>query len=217
MFQLSIEVEDVGQLLFRVFVHNVGCRQPGPFVHSHVKRSVEAEREAAAFVVEVVARNAKVGQQAVNFLHSIVAHPLLDIPEVAADKGESVIVDHVLLSIGILVEAVEVAVEPQASQDLAAVSAAAESHVHIDTVRPDSQAVNAFCQKHWYVVCLCRDNHLSQSISAEGFAAAMMSSSALPNSSLPICVSSTFSFDHISMVSPIPMNLMFCWMSAIAR
>ena len=160
LFQFAVQVEDVGQLFLAVAVHDVGSRQRRPFVHAHIQwRLLKAEGEAARLVVEMVTGDAQVGQQAVDMLHAIVAHPLFHISEVAPDEGESVVVDDIFLRIGILVETVEVTVRPQTAQNLAAVAAATERDVHIDPVGLNGQPVNALLQKHWYVVCLCSDNH----------------------------------------------------------
>ena len=96
----------------------------------------------------MVTRHAQVGQQAVHMVHAIVAHPLAEIPEVAPDKGEPVVIDDIPFSVGILVEAVEMALSIQMTEDFPAVTATTEGNIHINTVGLDSQPVNALLEKH---------------------------------------------------------------------
>ena len=153
VLQLSIEIEDVGQLLLTVVVHDVGSGLFPLFVHAHVERCVEAEGEPAALVVQMMARHTEVGQQTVDLLHVVVAHPVLDISKVASDEGESIIIDDIFLRIGILVEAVEVAFLPQATEDLPAVATPAECHIYINTVGLDFKPVDALPEEYWNVIC----------------------------------------------------------------
>ena len=120
----------------------------------------KTEGETARLIIKMVTRNAQVGQQTVDLINSVVAHPLLEIPEVAPDESKPLVVDDVLFGIGILVETIEMSIWPQVLQYFPAVTTTAKSDVDIDTVRLDSQPVNAFFPKHWYMVCLRRDNHL---------------------------------------------------------
>ena len=167
--QLTVEVEDVGQLLLGAVVDEVGRRGARAPVHAHVERSIEAEREATALVVEVVTRHAEVGQQAVDMVDAVVAHPVAQVAEIGPDEGEARVVDKapctvavllglqdILLGVGILVEAVEVAVGAKAAQNLARVASATERDIHINTVGLDGKSVDALFQKHGYVVdCGC--------------------------------------------------------------
>ena len=99
-----------------------------------------------------MARNSEVGQQPVNLLDAVVAHPVLQIPEITSYKCEALIADDVLLCILILVEAVQMSLCPQPTEDLTAVSAAAESHIYVNTVGLDLKPVDALLQEYWYMV-----------------------------------------------------------------
>ena len=144
--QFPIEVEDVGQLLLPIGVQHRGGSRARPLVHSHVEGSLETEREATGGIVEVMTRHAQIGQQAVDVVNAVEAHPVLQIPEVRAHKRESAVVDDVPLGIGILVEAVEVSLFAQPAQDFARMAPTAERHVHIRAVGPDVQTVDALLQ-----------------------------------------------------------------------
>ena len=97
-------------------------------------------------------RHAEVGQQTVHVFYTVVAHPLLDIPKVAANEGESIIIDDILFGVCILVETIEVSLSTQVPQNLTAVTAATKSDIHINTIGLDSQPVNALLKKHRHMI-----------------------------------------------------------------
>ena len=160
--QLAIEVHDGGYLLLAVVVHHVGGRQCGALVHAHVERCVGAQRESSAGLVEVVRRHAQVGQQPVDVLFAIIAHPLLHVAEVAAHKHQPlVVVVDVLLGILVLVEGVESSLWPQTAQYLVRVAATAVGDIYIDTIGLDVQPVDALLQQDRYVICGVGGYHFS--------------------------------------------------------
>ena len=108
--QFAVQVEDVCKCLLLVFVYDIGSSLARSFVHSHVERRVEAEGEASALIIEMMARYTQVGKQPVNTFLAIVAHPVLQVSEVGAYEGEVLIGDDVLFGVGVLVEAVQVTV-----------------------------------------------------------------------------------------------------------
>ena len=105
----------------------------------------------------MMARYTEVCQQPVNLLHTIVAHPVAKIAEVAPDKGETLVVDDVPLCILILIEAEETALRTKMPEDLTTVPTATEGHVHINAVGLDVKPANALLKEYWNVICLgCR-------------------------------------------------------------
>ena len=92
-------------------------------------------------------------------LNAVVAHPVAQVAEVGSDKREAVVVDkaswprrgaigllglqHVLLGVGVLVEAEEMAVGTQPVYNLTGVAATTEGDVHIDAVGLDVKTVDA--------------------------------------------------------------------------
>ena len=101
-----------------------------------------------------MARHTEVGQQPVNLLDAVVAHPVLQIPEITSYKCEALVADNVPLCVLVLIEAVQTPPGAQPAEDLAAVSAAAEGHVYVNTVGLDSKPVDALLQEYWYVITL---------------------------------------------------------------
>lgn len=96
---------------------------------------------------QMVARHAKVGQYAINMLHIVVAHPVLQIPEIAPHKGKALVaIRYVLLCIGVLVKTVEVGVIAKPPQYFAAVSASAKGHIYIDATGLNVKPVHCFVE-----------------------------------------------------------------------
>ena len=89
-------------------------------------------------------RHAEVGEQAVDMLHTIIVHPVLQIAEVAAHEREAVArIGNVALRICILVEAVQMCAVGEARQYLARVATATEGDIHVYAARLDVEPVNA--------------------------------------------------------------------------
>lgn len=92
-----------------------------------------------------MARHAKVGKQSINMLHSVVAHPILEVAEVAPYEGKSFIsLRNVLLGIGILVEAIKVGFGVEPTQYLAAMTATAEGHIDVYAAWLNVESVYGF-------------------------------------------------------------------------
>ena len=83
-------------------------------------------------------------------VNAIIAHPILQIAEIASHKGEVALVERLAVKlphhVKILIKAIEVAFGPEAAQDLTAMPAAAKGHVDIYTAGPDIQPVDALFQ-----------------------------------------------------------------------
>ena len=82
----------------------------------------------------------------------MIAHEVLQIPEVAAYKCESLVVDDVTLCISVLIETVEVGVARQAFQNFATVTTAAKRDVDIDFVLSDVKPVNTLFEQYGHMV-----------------------------------------------------------------
>ena len=95
-----------------------------------------------------MARHTEVGQYTIELLHTVVAHPVTQVAEVAAHEGETLVVHDVALGIGILVEAVEAPRSIHAAQYLTRVTATAEGHVGIHAALLDGQPVDRLVQHH---------------------------------------------------------------------
>ena len=199
VFQFPVEIEDVRQSAFVGFVEQFGSRHSGPFVHPHIERGIETEGESPRLVVEMMARHAQIGQQTVDVLHIVVAHPVFQVAEIASHERETLVVHDVFLRVGILVETVQMALLAQSAQYLPAVTAAAERHVHIDAVGLDVQSVDTLLQENRYVI------HVAHSLFP--FSVSFITSSrACANVSASMKGFSVFSTAQISMVSSMPMN-----------
>ena len=156
VLQFAVDVEDVGELFLVVRVHYLGSGASGALVHAHVERRVEAERESAFGVVEVVRRHAEVGQQTVDVVYLVVAHPVLQVSEVAAYERKAVAgVGNVALGVGVLVETVEVCAVGEPREYLARVPSATEGDIYINAARLDVESVDALAEKHRYMICCC--------------------------------------------------------------
>ena len=93
----------------------------------------------------MVARHPKVGNQAMDVVHTVVAHPVRQIAEVAAHKRKAFVAfGNIAFGIGILVEAVKMTVVAQAAQNFAAVTTTAKGDINIGARRVNVTAVDAF-------------------------------------------------------------------------
>ncbi len=135
--QFPVEVEDVGQLLFIGLVHDLRCRGSPFCVHSHIQCGIEAERESACLIIEMMARYPKVGQQTVYLLHAVIAHPVAQVAEITSNEGEPLITWYIPFCVCILVKTVQMTVLAQSLQYLFAVPATPKRHIHIDAVGTD--------------------------------------------------------------------------------
>ena len=104
LFNSPYRKKKVGQLLLAIRGHHLGGRLQSPLVHTHVERTLEPERKSPLRVVEMVKRDTQIGQNPVDLLHAIVAHEVFQIPEIAVDKREPLIVETVAPGILVLVE-----------------------------------------------------------------------------------------------------------------
>ena len=103
----------------------------------------------------MVRRHPEVGQQSVDVVDAVVAHPVFQIAEVAAHKGELFVGgSDVAFGIGILVEAVQMSASGQPAQYLARVSAAAECHVYVYATGLDVEPAHTLVEQNRYVVAL---------------------------------------------------------------
>ena len=107
----------------------------------------------------MMARHTEVGKQSVYPLHAVIAHPVLQIAEVAPHEGEVVLRFHVVFRVGILVETVEMPCISEARQYLAAMTATTEGDVYVYAVRLDVEAVDALVEENRYVVCIYDSCH----------------------------------------------------------
>ena len=147
ILEFAVEEKHIRQPLFGVVVHQIGRLHSGPPVHSHIERSVKTEGEASLFCIEVVARHAEIGNQSVDSLHPIVTHPVCEIAEVASHKGKAfVTLRNVVLGVGILVKTVEMAIRSEASENFAAMSAAAEGNIDVGATGLHVKPVNTGLQ-----------------------------------------------------------------------
>ena len=67
----------------------------------------DAAKLFQALRIEVMTRHTEVGQQSVDLLDAVVAHPVLQITEITSYKREALIADDVLLCILVLVETIQ--------------------------------------------------------------------------------------------------------------
>ena len=200
--QLTVDIEDVRQLLLAVVVEDVGSGYSRAFVHPHIQRRIETEGEPTGFIVEMMTRHAEICQQSVNLFHTIIAHPVAEVAEVAPDEGEALVVNHVLLGILILVKTVKVALFVEVPEYLTAMPSTAEGDIHINAAGLDIKPADALLKEYWNVICLGCCDHRAVS-------AFMMSSNSRLKSSSVRSVFVKSCGDQSSMVSSIPMN----WMS----
>ena len=138
LLELAVEAEDVCQLIGSVAVHHVGSAAPRTLVHAHVQGGILAVAEASRRIVEVVARHAEVGQQAVDGVDAVVAHPVVEVAEVAAHELPAPVAapaprDGIL----VLVEAEQPSLATEAAQNLTTMAAAAECSIHVNAISLD--------------------------------------------------------------------------------
>ena len=161
IFQFAEKLEDASQLLLLIRVEHIGGGVSAACVHAHVERRVKSERKSACFVVEVVARHAQIGQNAVHPLDfTVIAHPVGEETEVGGHKGEPLVFGHVVSRVGILIEAIKPTFCPEASENFAAVTASAESGVDIRAVRAHIEAVDGLAEQHRNVISGTERGHV---------------------------------------------------------
>ena len=153
LLQFTVEVEHVGNLLLAVVGDNPRRIVLRVAVHAHVEVAVEAERETALAVVEVVETHAQVGKHTVHTLHAVVAHEVFQKGEISVYKCKSAIVDAVGVCVHVLVHTVEPSALTQMLHYLTAMAATAKSHVHISAVGLDVKSCHALVEQCRNMVC----------------------------------------------------------------
>ena len=125
-------------------------------VHPHVYRRVEAEGEAALRLVQVVAGDAEIGEDAVDLVDAEVGHKAGDVAEVAPDEGESRILSQRIVRLGVEVSvyAEEMSLVAESLEDRPRVPPAAEGGVDIDPVGIGDQLRHRLLEEHGRVVVL---------------------------------------------------------------
>ena len=91
----------------------------------------------------MMTRYTQIGQQSVYVVHTVVAHPVAEVSEVAPHEGETLVVHDVLFSILVLIETVQMTLFAQSAEYLLAVAATTEGYVYINTIGLDVKPVDA--------------------------------------------------------------------------
>ena len=104
----------------------------------------------------MVKRHAKVGQQAVDALHAVVAHEILQKRKIAVYKCKPRVIYAVLPGVHILVEAVEVSLGSKPLHYGTAVPAATECNVDIRAIRLDVKSLHALIEQSRNMINICR-------------------------------------------------------------
>ena len=99
------------------------------------KTTAEPERKTSLRIIEMVGGYSQVGQNRVCFINTIVAHEIVQIPEIASYKRKSLIVYDVFFCILVLVKTQQFTFRPQFGQNAFRMSASSESDVYIGSVR----------------------------------------------------------------------------------
>ena len=82
---LAVAPEDVGELHFVGFVHEIRCGWPALF-HAHVERAVPTEGEAALGTIELHRRHTKVERHTVDIIDALGGQQLGHVAEAALDQ-----------------------------------------------------------------------------------------------------------------------------------
>ena len=135
-----------------VGIHHGGGVVGGHLAHAHVQRTVEASRKAFLRCVELVRRNAQVGDYAINMTAAVIKlNKVLKVPEVLGNKGEALVVKGIGFGILVLVESIEVT-RRQPFKDGTGMAATAKGNVGVDALGVDVQALDALFQHDRIVI-----------------------------------------------------------------
>ena len=100
----------------------------------------------------MMARHAEVSQNAVQALHAIIAHPVLQISEIAPHEGEAPVGNGIGRRVCILVKTVQVALRRQPGHNLPTMAASAERGVHVHSGRVGHQTVHARLEQDGHMI-----------------------------------------------------------------
>ena len=153
--QLAVKLHNALQLVHVSGVDQVGSRRTLAAVHTQIERTVHPCREASLGLVDLVARHAEVGQQAVNVAHAVEPQKVLEVCKVLVYQAETRVVDTIAGCVAVAVESVEASALTKARQDGARVTAAAEGDVDIYPVGAYVEPIQALGQHHRPVVTVC--------------------------------------------------------------
>jgi hypothetical protein len=84
----------------------------------------------------------------------MIAEEIMQVSEIASDKGKPFVIHNVLFCVLVLVEAEKTDAFISLTENFFRVSTTAEGDIHIDASRLKVHAVNAFVQQDGYVICL---------------------------------------------------------------
>lgn len=119
-----------------VGVDHVGGRPAAAAVHAHVERRGAAEREAPFDGVEMVRRNAQIGQYTIDLRDAAQAQCSAQEAEIALHIDEPRVVGTVGQRIAVLVEAVEPPLGAQLRENAPRMAAAAEGQIDVSACGP---------------------------------------------------------------------------------
>ena len=132
---LSPIAQNAGQRGVVIAVHHLRGVQLAPLVHAHVERRLAAEREAPFGGVEVVRRDAQIGQNTVHGRHPGPTQLSAQKAEIAGHETKTRIIGAVGFGIAVLIERKEPALGAERFEDASRVSAAAERKVDVSPPR----------------------------------------------------------------------------------
>ena len=142
---LSIITDDPVKFHLAIGIHNICCRLGIPLVHTHIQRRILPVGKAPGSSIQLIGGNSQIQINAVHLLNTKLMKDRSNILIVASYHRN--LVRKRLQAFGGRRDRVCILVDAdQPSADLIGMSASAQGSIHIDTVRPDVQAVNRFIQ-----------------------------------------------------------------------
>ena len=91
----------------RGIAKNICRRTFGGLVHAHVQRRGETKTETALRAIEMMKTNSQICQQTIYMFHSVIVHPIAQIPEVTVYKCPLLILNRIPQSVLVLIKRIQ--------------------------------------------------------------------------------------------------------------
>ena len=107
---LTINAENAAQFSLRVAVHHFFGGKWWLPAHPHIKLRVKTDGKAPLGLVKLVRRYAQIGKNTINRDSMVEAAEIFKVSEVLVYKNKTLVIDHILLRIRVLVKGQQLAI-----------------------------------------------------------------------------------------------------------
>ena len=147
-----------------VRVDHIGRRYAAATIHTHIERRCAAKRKSPLDSVEMMRRNAQIGQYAVRLHNAAQAQRSAQKAEIALHIAKPPVVGTVGQRVAVLIEAVEPPLRSQQGEDAPRMAASAEGQIDVSACRFDAEQSDGLLEQHRRMVALLHARNRYKSV-----------------------------------------------------